>query len=364
MRPSEKTILLVSVATLYGGAEAYYVKLAKILQLQFKVVAVVCCERLRDELVGHGIDTVLAEIGTRWIGPRRYLTAFAACRKMKAHYAPRVAHLNGQPESYLALFLRLLGMRLLTTRHTPFTDLYLREGSRLPVFFKRFMVLFSLRLCHATVCVSKLLQEQLGQYLASSKLVYLPTWVSDKFLERGIRPMPSDPLKVLFVGRVVRNKGIFTAIETARRCPWLQLTVVGDGDDLPVAREKARGLNVFFAGFQRDCRPMYRAADLFLFPSPEGFEGLPQVLLEAMAQELPCLAADIHSVLEIAGPDGVVATYKQGDGDALVAQLEKFRRDPQRLLELGQAGRLEVERHYTVASVASGYLQIFNLAFL
>jgi glycosyltransferase involved in cell wall biosynthesis len=357
-----KTILLVSVATLFGGAESYYVKLAAILLAEFHVVAVVCNQRLCDELRALGIEVELAGAGIHLSGLRRYVATLLSCVRMKRRFNPRVAHLNGQPESYLVFFLRMLGMSLLSTRHTPFTDLYLREGSRLPVFLKRQMVLISLRFCRCTICVSQLLKRQLSDYIDPGKLVYLPTWVSDDFLENYQRPDPSVPLKALFVGRVVRNKGIFAIIEAVRQCSGIQLIVVGEGEDLQAAKEQAFGLSVHFAGFQRDCKPMYRAADLLLFPSPEGFEGLPQVPLEAMAMGVPCLAADISSILEIAVEDGAVATYRQGDNDDLVARLNHFVQDATTLLTLGKAGRLEVERRFTVSAVADGYLQLFRMA--
>jgi glycosyltransferase involved in cell wall biosynthesis len=356
------TVMLVSVGFAYGGAESYYVKLARILLAEYRIVAVVCSQRLADELRGLGIEAECAGPTTGPSSLRRYLFAVKACRRMVLRNRPTVAHLNGQPESYLAVFLRLMGLRLLTTRHTPFTDLYLQEGSRLPVALKRWMVLFSLRFSQRTICVSQLLRQQLVQYLPEDQLAFIPTWVADEFLGSYQRPSPSTPLKVLFVGRVVRNKGIFDAIEAVRRCPQAHLTVVGEGDELEAAQELASGLGVTFAGFQRDCKPIYRASDLLIFASPEGFEGLPQVPLEAMAMGLPCLASDISSIREIDGEDGALAIYRQGDIDDLVEKLSGFSGNNTALIELGQAGRREIERRFTESTVSGAYLDQFRLA--
>jgi glycosyltransferase involved in cell wall biosynthesis len=355
------TVMLVSVSLIYGGAESYCVKLARILIAEYRIVAAVCNARLRDELRSLGAEVECLE--RTLLSPlQRYFFTLTACRRLVRLHRPGIAHLNGQPEGYLAVFLRLMGLRLLTTRHNPFTDLYLREGSRLPVVFKRWLVLFSLRMAHRTICVSELLQRQLKEVLPEHRIAFIPTWVTGDFLEAYKRPLPATPLKVLFVGRIARTKGIFEAIEAVRRCPQSQLTVVGEGADLPAAQESARGLEVTFAGFQGDCKPMYRAADLLIFTSPEGFEGLPQVPLEAMAMSLPCLASDISSIREIAGDSGAVAIYQQGNFSDLADKLSRLAANKRGLVELGKAGRRQIDDKFTESAVAGAYLEQFRLA--
>ena len=357
---NQPAVMLVSVAPIYGGAESYYAKLTRILLAEYRVVAVVCCKRLGEELRTLGVEVECTDHKFGYSSLGRYFFALKACRRMIRRHRPAIAHLNGQPESYLATFLRLMGLKLMTTRHTPFTDLYLREGFRLPVVFKRWMVLFSLSMVQKTICVSQLLRRQLVQYLPEDRLIFIPTWVADEFLEAYERPSPSTPLKALFVGRVVRNKGIFEVIEAVRRCPHVHLTVVGEGDEREAAQELAKGLQVTFAGFQRDCMPSYRSSDLLVFSSTEGFEGLPQVPLEAMAMGLPCLASDISSILEIDAESGALATYRQGDIGDLVQNLFKFAGTPAPLVELGRTGRLEIEKRFSEAAVAAVYLEQFR----
>jgi glycosyltransferase involved in cell wall biosynthesis len=364
--PAEKirpTLLLVSVGLVYGGAESYYAKLARILLPEYHLAAVVCSNRLAEELRSLGVQVECLERTFLPTSVHRYLFALWACCRAVLHHRPSIAHLNGQPESYLATFLRFMGLRLLTTRHTPFTDLYLREGSHLPVAIKRWFALLSLRMTFRIICVSQLLQSQLEESFPKRTL-FIPTWVTDDLLEPYRRPLPSTPLKVLFVGRVVRNKGIFDAIEAVRRCPQVHLTVVGDGDEMQEAQSLAAGMQVTFAGFQRDCKPMYRSSDLLIFTSPEGFEGLPQVPLEAMALGLPCLASDISSILEIAGDSRALAMYAQGNIQDLAEKLSKLAIDRPALVALGQAGRFEIHRRFTESAVANAYLEQFRLASL
>ncbi len=73
-----------------------------------------------------------------------------------------------------------------------------------------------------------------------------------------------------------------------------RLLLVGDGDTLPMVKEKASQLGisdqVIFAGMQKDTAAYYRAMDLMVFPSH--YEGLPGTVVEAQAAGVPVLMSD------------------------------------------------------------------------
>ena len=361
MEFSDAPILLVSLGVSYGGAESYYVKLARVLQTRYTLIALVCSRRLFEEFQALGI--VVRYTGDLPSTASRYIKSMKACHALVRTFKPRLAHLNGQPESYLAPFLKLSGLNVLTTRHTPFTDLFLLEGSAMPIALKRAIVLFCLRRSRGTICVSKLLQRQLRAYAPNMRLLFIPTWVEGRMLSPGTRPQVSDPLHALFVGRVTRNKGIFDLIEAIRRCEGVHLTVVGEGPDIEEAKRLAATLPIDFTGFQQDCTAAYLSSDLLVFASPEGFEGLPQVPLEAMATGLPCLASDISSIREIAeieaGEPPVLALFRQGDIEDLAAQLMHLVKNRDILAQLGPAGRRQVMQHFTVDAIMAPYLLEF-----
>jgi glycosyltransferase involved in cell wall biosynthesis len=259
-----------------------------------------------------------------------------------------------------------MGLRVLTTRHTPFTTLFMREGSRFPVFLKKSIVLFCLRRSQQTICVSQLLMSQLAAHLPIKKLVFVPPWIEDDLLIPYSRPQPSRPLRTLFVGRVVRNKGIFDLLNALSRCDDVHLTVAGEGDDMAEAQRLAEGLPVTFVGFTRDTASYYRAADLLIFASPEGFEGLPQVPIEALAMGVPCLASDILSIQEFAevpaGELPVVALYREGSVEDLVLKWNALAKDHAQLDRLSHAGRDHVKQRFTVATVTPQYIRAFTEA--
>jgi glycosyltransferase involved in cell wall biosynthesis len=355
-------LLLVSVATLFGGAETYYVKLAGMLRERYSLRAVVCDDRLASELEAFGVD--VANVSRESSGYRRYTATAKAIWRMQRAGESRVAHLNGQPEAYLTPFLRMMGYRVVLTRHTPFTDRFLQEGSRFPVFLKRWMLSLCLSLSYRVVCVSQLLRTQLSAVISPDKLVVIPTWVPNRFLRMRTAPRPSPPLRLLFVGRVVTNKGIFDLIEAIRSLHDVRLDVVGEGDQLEDAKCAASGLNVVFNGFHKDCAPFYEACDLLVFPAHEGFEGLPQVPLEAMAMGVPCLGSNISSMREIVAQNSSAAMlYDQDNPADLARKIALLQESPSLQTELGIAGASHVAENFTEQIVRKQYFDFFDDAF-
>jgi starch synthase (maltosyl-transferring) len=119
---------------------------------------------------------------------------------------------------------------------------------------------------------------------------------------------------LLFVGRLDPQKGPLQLLEAAAELftehSDLQLVMVGDG---PLATELrawtvVRGLEsrIHFVGRQADVAGLMRAADVFVLPSL--WEGLPNVILEAMAAGMPVVATDVEGVrdLLIEGDSGTI----------------------------------------------------------
>jgi glycosyltransferase involved in cell wall biosynthesis len=120
--------------------------------------------------------------------------------------------------------------------------------------------------------------------------------------------IPEDAIVVLTVRRLVYKNGIDTLLESAalvvKENPRLVFVVVGNGPDFEEVKERMAHLgiqkNFRLTGFVSDKNlPLYyNVADLFALPSKSG-EGLPLVVLEAMACGLPVIATNVGGTSEV-----------------------------------------------------------------
>jgi glycosyltransferase involved in cell wall biosynthesis len=124
--------------------------------------------------------------------------------------------------------------------------------------------------------------------------------------------IPEDVIVVLTVRRLVYKNGIDTLLESAalvvKKNPRLVFVVVGKGPDFEEVKERMAHLgiqrNFRLTGFvsDKDLPLYYNVADLFALPSKSG-EGLPLVVLEAMACGLPVIATNVGGTSEVMSED-------------------------------------------------------------
>ncbi len=157
-----------------------------------------------------------------------------------------------------------------------------------------------------------------------------------------------DELTVLCLGRLVERKGHRFLIEACAGLERARLVIAGEGPERVglerLAIEHGVADRVEFTGVvgQDEALRLYRDADVFCLPSLA--EGLPTVLIEAMACAVPVVATRIDGVGELIadGEDGLLC--EPGDPAALRAALERLAADPAERLRLGLAGQAKVER--------------------
>jgi glycosyltransferase involved in cell wall biosynthesis len=179
--------------------------------------------------------------------------------------------------------------------------------------------------------------------------------------------IPADAPLLLGVGRMATKKGFQVLIEILPALlgehPELRVVLAGGGDLLASFQAATRGWSdrVFFPGaVLRDTLPdLYRAADVFVLPAVHDAEGnvdgLPNVILEAMASGLPVVAAGISGI-PLAVEDGRTGRLTpEKDAPALLAALRQILADPAAARSLGEQGRRKAESELTWDVVAGRY---------
>lgn len=119
--------------------------------------------------------------------------------------------------------------------------------------------------------------------------------------------IPDDDFVFVFVGRIVRDKGINELVEAfarvQRKHPNCTLLLVGPfEDDLdPVSEETRTTINthqkIITVGYQADVRPFFAISNALVFPSYR--EGFPNVVMQAGAMGLPAIVSNINGCNEI-----------------------------------------------------------------
>jgi glycosyltransferase involved in cell wall biosynthesis len=150
-------------------------------------------------------------------------------------------------------------------------------------------------------------------------------------------PRPGRPY-FLFVGRLVRLKGVHTLIEAFKRYSAADLLIAGDGAYGDELRRQAAGLDhVRFLGrvHPDQLRGLYAGALALLVPSLV-YETFGFITLEALAQRTPVIATAFGAVGELAAASGGGITYQ--NEDEMLAAMERIRTSPGLRQELGQRG--------------------------
>ncbi len=179
-------------------------------------------------------------------------------------------------------------------------------------------------------------------------------------------PVPTleGPLRLLFVGRLVHQKGLdilLRALAKIKDDDWT-LTIAGEGplkEELTSA-SRALGLaeRITFRGWLgRDQLPeVYEQADVFVLPSRD--EGMPNAMLEAMSAGLPVVGSKVAGLDEVVidGDCGVLVPPE--NTEALSEALHSVISDRDKAFMLGQAARKRVEAHYSWDQAADAYLSL------
>jgi len=144
-----------------------------------------------------------------------------------------------------------------------------------------------------------------------------------------------------------------------RSRPDVELLVVGERDptDPPPPHVLERRAHVHFLGELADPRPAYAAATLLVLPSFR--EGLPTVVLEAAAMELPTVGYDSLGVRDAVVPGETGLLVARRDVVALAEGCVLLLDRSDQRGGMGRAGRMRVRRDFAPASVRQGVLDVY-----
>ena len=185
------------------------------------------------------------------------------------------------------------------------------------------------------------------------------TPIHNEWWTRPAQQGTSRLIRIVSAGRLNHEKGFHLLIsavdELRRRCPDLELRValLGEGPHRAKLEQQAIDLKlsdiIKLPGFQENAAAWYRSADLFVLPSL--MEGMPNVLLEAMACGTPVISSNCHS-----GPAEILDKGRLGelvavnDVDSLLNGLLKCLLHPDDIRARANSARQSVDAEWSIQS--------------
>lgn len=178
----------------------------------------------------------------------------------------------------------------------------------------------------------------------------------------------SDTFTFVFVGRMVRDKGIHELVKAFvqlyNKNKKVRLLLVGpmetklDPVDADVQQQITSHPHILWTGFQPDVRPYLAAANALVFASYR--EGFPNVVLQAGAMGLPCIVTNINGCNEIIkeGVNGVIVPAK--NKEALYQAMNKFIKEPAFVETLAKQSRPAIESRFEQTKVWEATLTMYQ----
>ncbi len=176
----------------------------------------------------------------------------------------------------------------------------------------------------------------------------------------------SDKRWLLTIGRLESQKGLDWLLKLAptllKQSPQHDLVLVGDGSQRFRLEQRAlqAGIadRVHFLGWRSDIPQLLGAADLLLLPSR--WEGMPNVLLEAMASSLPVVALPVHGVEQILAELGEFQIVRDNSPDTFVERITQLLADPDLRVTLGRQNRDRILANFTIAQMVQQYSDLYR----
>ena len=322
-----------------------------------------------------GFPTMLAQ-AERWgcplydvpevgpLDPRSLIRLLRLCKDQKV----AIWHGHDYKSNFIGLLLRRFWpMHLVTTVHgwtwhTLRTQLYYRLDN---ICLRRYE--------HVVAVSRKLFQHCQAHGVKPHRLSYIPNGIdTDEYPSRRSigsakdrLGVPRDRFVIATVGRLSAEKGVDRAIRAAASLasvyPQVELHLIGDGPQRPHLRKLADQLGiahrVHVHGWQAAPQRFYEMMDVLLLPSRT--EGLPNVLLEAMAMGVPVAATDVGGVRDLLD-DGRCGVILNEDLTTWAQHIAPLVVSPERRRELARRAKQRIESHFTFGKRMAKVLEIYE----
>jgi len=183
---------------------------------------------------------------------------------------------------------------------------------------------------------------------------FKPPTTAERKKARQILGLPETGALVIFVGRLVKKKGIDLFLEVMRRCASFHFLIVGRGN---LSRVSSTNVTWLPSVPPERLPLIYQAGNVFLLPSYD--EGIPLTVLEAMATGLPVIMTEGSlSRLQLERDGGCLLA--KGEPSALCERLTGLLENPPLAARIGGRSRDLVIRNWSLETMEASYLDLIQ----
>jgi len=216
--------------------------------------------------------------------------------------------------------------------------------------------------CNAAV-LKKIMMDRFP--IPDDRITVIHNGVNLDYFRPATEPLPLSKRVVLCIARLVAEKDHETLLAAfslvAARHPDAELWLVGDGPRRRAIRRLANrwippGRLRLLPG-QSDISPLLRQSSILVLSSTQ--EGLPNVVLEAMAAGLPVVATDVGGLSEVVQPGETGWLVAPKDVPALADVISHLLAHDEVRAAFGRAGRKRVEQKFSLASMVQQHEDMF-----
>lgn len=292
--------------------------------------------KIYDEMLAAGLDVIsFAKVGKKKITLRKIKALIQEVNKsdiIVTHHANISLQLV-----YYILRKAIKGKQFVMTVHSCFDEeLYFSYSSKIKNLLFEWLLQSNLKGSDGIIFVSEAGRRSYLQFFNIDKrktiVIYNGVVIDDNCSLKNLTFQLHNPFRLLYIGRLVKEKGIHLLIEAVYQLNYegynTELIIIGDGDYRNKLEEQIKKYNlknkIKLEGEQRNTKRFLYYTDGFVYPSicQEVF-GLS--IVEAMATGVPCIAFNVGGITEIIrdGKNGFIAKEKSANG--LIDAIGKLR---------------------------------------
>jgi len=193
----------------------------------------------------------------------------------------------------------------------------------------------------------------------SSKVYYIPNAIDINSLPPGIDKRYDK--QIIFAGRLSKEKGILTILETAKNLPKdIHLLIIGNGPEKETVVESIKNNeNIHYLGYQTKEKtiPLIRGSKLLIQPSLA--EGISATLLEAMACQIPVIATNIGGNVELFENNKTGVLIDPENPEELLKEIISLLNDQTRSEQISKSAFEKVQK-YDWSIVGQCYVNLYE----